>query len=140
MTNSIKRTVLLFFVLIVSLSCIPVETTNPEKAYKYWAKSDPPKDVKIIKGEYYQSPHFTLEYELYLKFKPTKKWWYGFIKENNLSIDNSDQQGIESSMLPKWFKPDSNYLIYSKNSSFDRSRYFIDTKKGVCYIYETVGM
>ncbi len=133
-----KMIVLSLFVFL--FSCFSTETSDPEKAYKYWAGQSPPEDLKLIKGEYYQSPHYTLEYEFFLKFKPTNNWWNAFIEQNNLEEDSLNEEWFKHDGFPKWFKPDNSYLIYSKNDEFDRSRCFINLENGVCYIYETVGM
>ena len=131
-----------FFLLILLVSCFGVETKNPEKAYKYWSGSEIPKEIEIINGAYYQSPHFSLEYELFLKFKSSENWFNDFVEYNNLEIDTIKHDWAGRTELPKWFKPNKNYLIYSKdqNNEFERSRYFINPSNDICYIYETVGM
>ncbi|WP_103070134.1 hypothetical protein [Aquimarina sediminis] len=138
----IIKKIILFGLLLLLVSCFPVETKNAEKAYKYWSKGEPPKEIKLINGEYYQSPHFSLEYELFLKFKSDKKWFNEFIEYNKLEIDTMRNDWARWTELPKWFKTDSNYLIYAKNQTdeFERSRYFINPKTGICYIYESTGM
>ncbi|XMO87714.1 hypothetical protein AAFN75_05375 [Algibacter sp. AS12] len=135
-----RKLVLAFSSFILFVGCFSIDTSNPKEAYKYWAGVEVYEGIEIMNGEYYQSPHFTLEYEFFLKFKPTKKWWNEFIVINNLEVDNQNVDWSAFTKLPKWFKPVSNYSIYSKNNDFDRSRYFIEEKSGICYIYETVGM
>jgi hypothetical protein len=122
------------------VSCIPVETTNPEKAYTYWAGTEPPTEIEIINAQYYQSPHFTLEYEFYLKFKPTLKWITEFIEQNGLELDKQNSDWSMWADLPEWFVPEADCLIYKKRDKNHRSRYFVNPKNGVCYIYDTVGM
>jgi len=63
----IKRTTI--FILPILLTSCSIKTKNAEEAYKHWSGTEPPKGIKLIKGEYYQSPHFSLEYELFLKFE-----------------------------------------------------------------------
>ena len=104
---------------------------------------DIPEGFQVIHGEYYQSPHFTLEYELFLKFKPTKSWWYSFKRQNNLvetkATDEEDWKHFSKHL--DWFKPNNNFTVYKITKyKHDRSRYFIDYKTGVCYVYETQGM
>ncbi len=139
--NVIKK-ISLFGIVFLLVGCFSTETKNPEKAYKYWARSGPPKEIELIKGEYYQSPHFTLEYELFLKFKSDKKWFDEFVEYNKLEIDTIGNDWKSWTELPEWFKPDQNYLIYAKNQTdeFERSRYLRNPKTGISYIYETVGM
>jgi hypothetical protein len=136
------KKIILFSLLILLVSCLPIETKNAEKAYKYWSGSEPPKQIELIKGEYYQSPHFTLEYELFLKFKSDKKWFNEFVEYNGLEIDTIKNKWSQWTKLPNWFVTDKNFLIYAKNqdNEFERSRYFINPTTGICYIYETVGM
>ena len=136
----LKKSALIFCLLFLLLGCLSIDTSNPEEAYKYWAGIEPNDDLGIINAEYYQSPHFSLEYEFFLKFKPTKKWWDEFINYNKLEIDNQNADWSAFTKLPKWFKPVNDYLIYSKNDDFDRSRYLIESQSGICYIYESVGM
>jgi hypothetical protein len=136
------KKIILFSLLILLVSCLPIETKNAEKAYKYWSGSEPPKQIELIKGEYYQSPHFTFEYELFLKFKSDKKWFNEFVEYNGLEIDTIKNKWSQGTNLPAWFVTDKNFLIYAKNQNdeFERSRYFINPTTGICYIYETVGM
>jgi hypothetical protein len=140
--TNMKNSLILLCTLTFLISCSPAETTTPEKAYEYWAGVKPPEDMKIFNGEYTRTLHFTLEYEFILKFKPSKKWWDGFISINNLEIDTVKNDWSKFAKLPKWFHTNSNYLIYCRdqNDKFDRSRYFINPSTGICYIYETVGM
>lgn len=136
-----KKTVIFIFISFL-ISCSPIETKNAEKAYEYWSGNKPSKEIKLIKGEYYQSPHFSLEYELFLKFKTDKKWFNDFIEHNKLELDTFKNDWFNYTKLPNWFKADENYLIYTKDKTdtSERSRYFINRKNGICYIYETVGM
>ncbi len=131
-----------FCLIILLTSCFSTETKNPIKAYEYWARSKPPKEIKLIKGEYYQSPHFTLEYELFLKLKSDKKWFAEFVVNNELEIDTIKHDWSRFTELPDWFRPDNNCLVYTRdqNDEFERSRYIINPKTRICYIYETLGM
>ena len=132
----------IFCLLILFTGCMKIETRNAAKAYEYWAGEKPPKNIRLINGEYYRSPHFTLEYELFLKFKSDKKWFSDFVQYNGLVIDTKKGDWARWNKLPDWFTPDSNSLIYAKDptNEFETSRYFINRKTGTCYIYETVGM
>jgi len=136
------KKILMFSLLTFLVSCFPIETKDAEKAYEYWSGNEPPKEIELINGEYYQSPHFSLEYELFLKFKSDGKWFNDFVEYNGLEIDTIKNNWSGWTELPKWFKTDKNYLIYTKNQNdeFERSRYFINPENGICYIYETVGM
>lgn len=120
------------------VGCFSVNTSDSEKAFEYWAGYEPPKNFELFNGEFYQSPHFSLEYEVYLKFRTTSEWWNEYIEENNLKIDNEDwTKRVDA---PEWFKPYKGYMKYSRNDGFDHSRYFFHKESGLCYIYESVGM
>ncbi|WP_299122203.1 hypothetical protein [uncultured Tenacibaculum sp.] len=137
----IKKITLIGIVFLL-VSCLPIETKNAEKAYKYWSGSEVPNEIELIKGEYYQSPHFSLEYELFLKFKSDEKWFEEFVEYNGLEIDTIGNDWTRWTELPEWFKSDRDFLIYAKDQSdeFERSRYMRNPKTGISYIYETVGM
>ncbi len=136
------KKLLMFSLLTFLVSCLPIETKNAEKAYEYWSGSESPKEIELIKGEYYQSPHFSLEYELFLKFKSDEKWFNDFVEYNKLELDTIKNDWSGWTELPEWFKTDNNYKIYTRNQNdeFERSRYFVNPENGICYIYETVGM
>lgn len=139
--NFLKKTTLILGVLLL-VGCLATETKNAEEAYKYWSGNTVPKEIELIKGEYYQSPHIFLEYELFLKFKSDKMWFDEFVQRNNLKMDTIGNEWRNWTKLPKWFIPDENYLIYAKDQTdeFERSRYLRNSNTGINYIYETVGM
>lgn len=133
-----KRTVIILFISVLFYSCFPKETSNPKKAFKYWAGYNPPSEFNVSHGEYYQSPHFTLEYEVYLKLEPTSEWWNGLFDHYNLKSDTSTWSIPNEA--PDWFRPSQDSRMFWKSNDFERSRYFIDRKTGICFIYETLGM
>jgi hypothetical protein len=135
-----KKIITLLFLTTILISCLPVNTSNPENAFGYWSGMKPPEGMEIFEGKYNRSPHFTMEYEFILKFKPTEKWWKEYISINELKIDTIKNNWSKNIKLPKWFNTNENYTIYSKNDELDHSRYFINPSTGICYIYETVGM
>lgn len=140
--KSLQKILLLSNLIFFLSGCSSIKTQDAEETYKYWSGNKPPKEIQLINGQYYQSPHFSLEYEMFLKFKSEPNWFQEFIKQNKLEIDTTKHDWTRWTKLPEWFKPDENYLIYAKdqNNEFDRSRYFTNPENGICYIYETVGM
>ncbi|XLS29027.1 hypothetical protein ACJD0Z_17740 [Flavobacteriaceae bacterium M23B6Z8] len=130
------------FVFLTLLGCWPVETHDPEEAYEYWAKSEPPEEIELLEGTYYQTPHFTLEYECFLKFRADKKWFEEFVNHNKLQPDTIGHNWSRYTKVPDWFNPDDSYLIYALDpeEKFKRSRYFYHRNMGICYIYQTIGM
>lgn len=112
-----------------------VNTTDPTDAYKYWAGTKPPDNLKVLNGQYWQSAHWTREYIMYLKLKPTIEWWDEFLKQNYISVDTDEW--TKPSDAPTWFTLSDNSLRYRGGDDFDQgSRYFRDTLTGECYIYE----
>lgn len=136
------RKLTLIGITLLLFGCFGTETKNAEKAYKYWSKSNPPEAITLIKGEYYQSPHFTLEYEFFLKFKSDSIWFAEFIERNHLKIDTIGNDWESWTEFPNWFNPNQNYLKYAVDPTdqFERSRYMRNPDTGINYIYETIGM
>ena len=124
-------TILLFATLTISCS---KRTNDANETFKYWSGSEVPDDVKLLKGQYYESPHFTKEYIMYLKLKPTKKWWFEYLKYNSILIDKKDW--TKPSDAPIWFKPSETSLRFYRKDFDQGSRYFYDSASGICYIYE----
>ena len=126
----------LFFAVISITSCSEIKTNNPSEVYKYWSGNNPEPDLKVIKGQYWQSGNWTKEYILFLELSPKENWRNEFIKQNNLIIDSvNNDELIEQK--PNWFSPSKDSKKYKINSDFDQgSRYFIDTKTGICFFYE----
>ena len=130
-----KRVIIVFTLLLFFNSCYEVRTSNPKEVYTYWSGSKPPEDLEVINGQYWQSAHWTMEYIMSLKIKPSENWWNEFIVQNKLEIDTA--RWTEPSDLPNWFNPSGNSIRYKINSEFDQgSRYFQDKLSGECYIYE----
>lgn len=129
----------IFIVLLLTIfaltSCMETKTSNAKDTFKYWAGANPTADLELLNGQYWQSAHWTKEYIMYLKFKPTNIWWDEFLNQNLISVDK-DNWTIPSD-APTWFKPSENSVRYGGGDDFDQgSRYFRDTKTGICYIYE----
>ena len=114
--------------------CSEVNTTDPVESYTYWAGARPPKDLKVIKAKYWESAHWTKEYILYLKIKPTNEWWDEFIKQNNLSKYN-DRWAMPTDS-PEWFKMPDDATLYVPEGGFSDSRFFRDNLTGECYTYD----
>ena len=130
-----KRLIITLITLILLTGCAETNTTDPKDSYKYWSGSNPSDELEIVKGQYWQSGHWTREYIMYLKLKPTKIWWNEFIEQNQLQIDNENWS--KPSDAPSWFNPTEKSIKYSSGDNFDQgSRYFKDTLTGDCYIYE----
>jgi hypothetical protein len=129
----------LIFIITVSISfslssChMPVNCDDSEKSYTYWAGEEPPKDLKIIHGQYTRSLHFTLEYWLYLEVRPTKLWWDRMIDQNNFIPDSTSWS--PPSNAPPWFKPARHCKEWKAADKFQDSHMLQDSLTGDCYIY-----
>ena len=137
-----KRLIIILLLIPLLTSCFSVNISEPEEVFEYWLGIDPPQEVQLMKGQYYQSPHFTLEYELFLKFKAETSWFNELVTYNRLELDTVSNNWVGLTKLPVWFEIDKEYLIYNQNQNraFEQSRYFFNPKNGMCYIYESVGM
>jgi hypothetical protein len=134
--KNMKIKILISILTILTFSsCSEINTTNSTEIYKYWSGTNAHSELELLNGQYWQSSHWTREYIMYLKFKPSDKWWNEFILKNQISTDKGDW--IMPSDAPTWFNPSGNSIRFVSNSDFDQgSRYFKDTLTGVCYIYE----
>src|SRR5580765_2563226 len=86
--------------LILLTRCGTVTANNAEESYRRWAGQPIPKEVKVLKGHYWQSGHWSREYTVYLKLRPTKSWWSEFVKQNKLVSDTI--QDFQFGDAPKW--------------------------------------
>lgn len=129
-------------IAFVFIGCYSIETDDPTEAYEYWSKSRVPKEIKILDGNYYKSPHFTYEYEVFLKIEAEEMWIDEMIVQNKMSLDTIGEDWSRFTQLPNWFKPDEDAEIYAidPHDAFNRTRVFKNSKTGICYIYDTQGM
>jgi hypothetical protein len=129
-----RQTTLIILLAFFGTSCSEIRTNDPTESYKHWAGANPTEDIELLQGEYWQSSHWTREYILYLKFKPTDIWWTQFIKQNQLQSTTENWDAPSDS--PDWFRPDDNFKTYKSTDDFNSSRYFKNELTGECYIYE----
>ena len=119
---------------LLLISCAGVNTSDPRDAFKYWAGQTPPDNIRVLNGKYWQSGHWTREYILFLKLRPTEEWWNEFIARN--SLKPAVAIWTKPSDSPDWFRPSATSQVYCLRDDFNNSRYFRDSATGVCYIYE----
>lgn len=125
----------MIMILLLLTSCAEINTTNTNKAFRYWDGKNPSSDIQVLRGQYWQSGHWTTEYIVYLKFKSTNEWWNTFLKKKNLSEDENNW--TLPTDAPVWFKPSNHSIRLGTSDDFDQgSRYFRDPVTQVCYIYE----
>jgi hypothetical protein len=131
-----RRPIFIALVLIViSLtSCSEIKTSDAKETFKYWAGTNPPADIELLNGQYWQSSHWTKEYIMYLKLKPSKIWWDEFVKQNSLVVDTTKWSKPDDA--PDWFEPTKDSKEYGQTGFSQGSQYFQDTTTGICYSYE----
>ncbi|KIA94457.1 hypothetical protein OA93_20205 [Flavobacterium sp. KMS] len=114
-------------------SCTEKNSDDPNEVYELWSFREPEKDIKITNGQYWQSAHFTREYEMYLELYASPEWLDEFIKINNLKVHTS--QIYLPDDAPSWFKPKIGLIAFSSPNNLT-SIYFIDFKKGYLLFHE----
>lgn len=128
-----SKTIFLLIVFLSSLlSCIEKNIKDPIEVYKRWAGHEPPNDVQILHTDYWESPHWTKEYLLYMELQTTATWRREFVQQNKLKYDSTANFPINS--MPKWFSPTANFKTLVKPKS--NSIYSIDTVNNRIFIYE----
>jgi len=129
-----RRLTIIILIAFTVTSCFPVHTKDAEKAFEHWAGFKAPDDFEIMEGEYWKSPHFTYEFEVFLKLKPTEEWWTKLIEQYKLTEDY--QLWTAPDKKPIWFMPTDKMIMYSRHDIVDKSRFFYDKETGLVYIYE----
>lgn len=129
--------------LLVLFSCKEINTTDKSEIFQLWTGGNLPKNVEVINGSYWQSPHFTKEYEVYIQIKSTNDWWKEFKKINNLdqyktSLDKDLEDKFyrtphkEIIEQPNWFKPEKTCEVFVNGDS----QYFWNPKAKMLFIHE----
>lgn len=140
--KQLKYIFLLFFTVLLT-SCMEINSENPKEIFELWTGNELPKEIKLVNGKYWQSAHWTKEYEVYAEIKSTETWWNDFKNNNELnnfksSLNNDIEEKFfknkneEIIKQPNWFKPEKNSGIYIKGSS----EYFWNPKTKILFIHE----
>ena len=116
-------------------SCLGKKTSDGEEAFAYWAGTEPSEQVKILNGQYWQSPHWTKEYELFLEMQTDSEWVSEFIKQNELELKTSSNFDLPDN-APIWFRPQLGLKAYEPTNFNQGSIYFINEKSGCIIFYE----
>lgn len=124
-----------FILFFVMTSCIEKETDDAVEAYEYWAGTDPGDEIKILHGKYWQSPHWTKEYELYLEMQTNPKWVKEFISQNKMKVKTSTELDLPYD-APSWFRPKIGLKAYEPSGFNQGSIYFVDETTGYILLYE----
>ena len=123
----------LFYLLLAG--CFETESKDPIEAYKLWSHEDPPGNIKVIKGQYWKSGHWTNEYIVYLKIKAPYSWRNAYIIKNHLVL-LKDTMVVKGNQDPDWFNQPKNSNVYEKPGFWQGSVYFDDTLSGTLLIHE----
>lgn len=132
-TEHMKKIFFFSIIVILLIGCRTIKTTDPDECYYYyWGVKPDGEHAKALAGKYWRSPHFTLEYEIYLKMEVSEAWKEGFKKENKMEVDSLgwDSEGFDT---PGWFLPDSNFVKYK---SISGAHYWEEETGNIVYVYD----
>lgn len=140
--KQLKYIFLLFFTVILT-SCLEINSENPKEIFELWTGNELPKEIKLVNGKYWQSAHWTKEYEVYAEIKSTETWWNDFKNNNQLNdFKSSFNNDIEDKFFknknkdiieqPNWFNPGKSSEIYIKGES----EFFWNPKTKTIFIHE----
>jgi hypothetical protein len=132
-----KGFIKIIVLVLIGFSFISCKTKSddPKEVYYLWSGVEPGNEVKVINGNYQQSPHFFKEYEMYLELTTSKRWIDGFISINNLVLNTNETTNLPDDS-PAWFIPKVGYKVYVPREHSQGSLYFIDEKNNHILFYE----
>ncbi|WP_299121455.1 hypothetical protein [uncultured Tenacibaculum sp.] len=142
--RNLKRIInpLLFFLISFMLIGCGIETYDAEKAYDYWENGNINEEVEIVNGQFWKSDHWTYEYAVFLKLKPSKKWKKKFFKiyktkKNKIGKYNPKNQEHSTLYLewfekPDWFFPTSEFEVFKGYGG----NYYWNEKDNVLLFFE----
>jgi hypothetical protein len=130
--------------LILMTGCDEIKTSDPEEVYSHWTDGGSRDGIELLEGEYWQSGHWTKEYVMYLKLRPTKDWWKSYKEINGFERQRIDRVSVGKAEIfkiddpdwikkPVWFNPGKNSEVYGQ---FGGSKYFWDSESETLFIYE----
>lgn len=120
--------------LFIISGCSQINTDNPDKAFRYWTQIPLENDqVTVYKGKYWQSSHYSLEYEAYFIMTTTKEWKEELIKLNEMQLDSTEWLCPKD--VPQWFSPPGNYIQYSSKRNY-YLRMWEQVEGDTIYIYD----
>lgn len=130
-----KRFKFLFLLSLLLTGCFETETKDPVEVYKLWSHAEPPSDIKVVKGQFWKSGHWTNEYDMYLKIKAPNSWRNAYIIQNHLVLLN-DTIIIKGDEDPIWFNQPKNSRVYENPRLWQGSIYYDDSSSGTLLIHE----
>jgi len=135
MKHRLKLFLIFIFLGFSLISCSEKNSVNPEEVYYLWSGTKPTNEVKLINGKYWQSSHFTREYQMYLELIAPKNWISEFIKQNDLKLLTSTSIDLPVD-APVWFKVKPGFKAFVPSGFSQGSIYFLDDNTGYMLIYE----
>lgn len=129
----VKRYIAVIFLLLAVYGCTEKRSSDAEETYKLWSFMPPPKQVKPMQGQYWQSAGLTREYIAYLQFEATPEWSTKYIEQNKLVLTN--RSAAAKIKGPDWFSPTARYLYYTHPNDAT-SQYWFNTRTNVWLIFE----
>jgi len=129
------RITLTILVLFAVVGCTEVNTDDPEEAYYYWANDVLEEGWTVLNGQYWRSPHWSLEFQVFLKLKAPEGWWQELPKDQSLDIDTTSWYVPDDA--PNWFDPPPHCVKYGYHGLNDDHLYLVDSLRGETYIYES---
>jgi hypothetical protein len=156
MATKIKQVITLFLLLALTVSCSKVKekaketiqsviTPNAgtwEDDLKNWKRIynyEKPDFIKIIHSRYWQSPHWTLEYEFYIETDSCQQILDSFLSQADIELIKDTTEVRISKDKPQWFVPNSldRYNIWKgTRHPVDNFFLFIDKENGHLYWHE----
>jgi hypothetical protein len=102
--------------------------------YRLWAGEKPSQSLKVLRGKYWQSGHFTKEYIMFMELHAPKDWIEAFVVQNKLKP--ATEPIALPNDAPAWFKPTSAYKVWEPSDFSQGSAYYVDSSNGHVMIYE----
>jgi hypothetical protein len=127
------RVILLLLSVSLFAACGEKRATDPVEAYQYWYGEKPGKDIQVIHAQYWESAHWTKEYELYLELTASPAWRDALIEQNHLRRDSTYTLPGDK---PKWFTATAHDKIWKFSAGDPQSVILEDTVSGRLLIYD----
>jgi hypothetical protein len=131
-----RHIIAIFALTFFWTSCMEKRTQDALKTYKYWSGGEePPIDVHVAQGQYWQSAHWSKEYEIYLEIFAPPYWAEELIRQNELVLDGRTYDHSSSIQeTPQWFRPDGQFELYGGRGG--STLLYWDRKNGHLLFYE----
>lgn len=126
------------FVIVLFFSCGAGTFKNDSKNWKRIFNESVPKEINLINSRFWKSPHWSYEYEAYLKFETSKRFMYDyFIKKYDLRRFKEGDELTFFEEKPEWFNTENikDYNIWIHPDEFNHIKLLKHKKTGVIYFH-----